>query len=675
MAQIKRQRRLTRSLVSRATEYAADDSAESLEIPEDLTTLSAEDLASLATRANEAFDGLYGDGTATLSDEDVATLAELTVGIEALAAEEARREEEATERRTAAEALAARRAATLSADADAGAADGDDADGDDDADADAEDGDEEDGDDADGDDSGDQGAADTVTAGATRRGTLSINLGSTRRSAPKQKAPKRKDDTGPTMKDFAFSNASELGVEMGQGVDYKDAGKMLAKRLSTFAPSTYAAAAARGQHMREQHPLLTLKRQIPQEFMVASAKSVEDAMSAINAAIDMKRLPGGTLTAAGWCAPSEPMYDICTTASRDGLWSIPEVGISRGGLLLPVNPSFADLYDDIGFHFTEADAIAGNYAPGAAPAAWVAATAYDVGDFVALNGALLQATVAGNSGATAPTSIPPVGQSFVDGTVTWVRVTRVPNVAGSKPCFEMPCPTWEDYRLEGDGLCLTADLIQQRGYPEGLEWATENALIAHDHKVSAGRLAKAIEGSTFRQMTTGTVGTAAPLLAAIELRAEAIRYAGRLSRNTLLEGVFPFWVRGAIRQDLSVRLGIDLLEVSNERIDGWFRQRGIVPQYVYDWQALPENATTWPEYVDFLMYEAAAWIGGVDDIVTLNTVYDSTQLGQNKYTALFTEEAWLVAPRCGNSEVVRVPVCADGAVAAGVLLDCDLTPA
>jgi hypothetical protein len=65
----------------------------------------------------------------------------------------------------------------------------------------------------------------------------------------------------------------------------------------------------------------------------------------------------------------------------------------------------------------------------------------------------------------------------------------------------------------------------------------------------------------------------------------------------------------------------------------------------------------------------------VDDIITLNTVYDSTQLGENKYTALFTEEAWLVAPRCGNSEVIRVPVCSNGSVGAGEILECDLVPA
>uniref|UniRef100_A0AAU7J7Z8 Major head protein n=2 Tax=unclassified bacterial viruses TaxID=12333 RepID=A0AAU7J7Z8_9VIRU len=602
-------RRFRPSLITLATAYANQDGeTESLEVPEDLSTLSDEEIADLSTRASEAFDAIYGDGEADLSDEDYATAASLTDAIEALAQESTRREEAAAQRRADAEALRGR----------VTAASGDtQTDGDDNADD--ENTDDENPDDENANDNEDDNAAEVVTASGGRR-SLSINLSTANRRA-RRSQPKRKQEEAhtPSMRDYAFAATSDLGVAMDQGITHTEAGAMLGKRLATFAKSSYEAAARRGQHMREQHPLMVLRRQIPADLIVASASSVEEASNAIKRAVDQSRLPGGALTAAGWCAPSEPMYDICTTASRDGLLSIPEVGISRGGILVPRTPSFAEFYDEIGFHFTEDDAIAGNYAPGAEP-----------GD---------------------------------------------PNVEGPKPCYEMPCPTWDEHRLEGDGVCLTADLIRQRGYPEGLAWATENALIAHDHKISAGRIRKIVEGSTARTMTTGTVGTAAPLLAAIEVRAEAIRYNGRLSRNTLLEGLFPYWVRGAIRQDLSVRLGVDLLEVDNARIDRWFTQRGIVPQYVYDWQMLPQNAITWPTTVSFVMYEAGAWIGGVDDIVTLNSVYDSVQLGNNKYTALFTEEAWLVAARCGESEVITVPINSNGGVAAGELLEADLTPA
>ncbi|QGJ92691.1 major capsid hexamer protein [Microbacterium phage Megan] len=670
MAPIKR--RTSRSIVTLATAYA-DQADESLTIPEDLTVLSDEELAALSTSANEAFDALYGDGSTDLSTDDMATLASLTQGIEALAAEEERRETEVTERREAADALAARRQAALGADADQGAGGDDeeatDEDADADADADAESDDEADADDAD-------NAAETVTASG--RGPISINLRSTRRNAPKRKGPSNgggTSDKPKTMRDYAFAATEELGQNMGAGITHAEAGQMLSKRLSTFQQTAYQSAARRKEHMREQHPLMVFKRDMPADLIVASATSVEEASQVINRAIDQARLPGGALTAAGWCAPSEPMYDICMTASRDGLLSVPEVGVNRGGLLIPRSPSFAEFYGEIGFHFTEADAIAGNYAAGSAAPARANTTQYDAGEYVSFGGATFVALDEGTT-AAAPPAVPPlVGLTVVDGTLTWRRTAGTPNVEGSKPCYEMPCPTWDDLRLEGDGLCLTADLIQQRGYPEGLAWATEAALIAHDHKISASRINKMVAGSTSFVFPGGEAGAAAPLLAAIEVRAEAIRYNGRLSRSTLLEGVFPFWVRGVIRQDLSVRLGVDFLSVTNAQIDAWFTQRGIVPQYVYDWQPIPANATSWPATISFLMYEASAWIGIVDDIITLNTVYDSTQLGQNKYTALFTEEAWNLGLRCGESDVVTVPICANGAVAAGEVLDCDLTPA
>ena len=62
-------------------------------------------------------------------------------------------------------------------------------------------------------------------------------------------------------------------------------------------------------------------------------------------------------------------------------------------------------------------------------------------------------------------------------------------------------------------------------------------------------------------------------------------------------------------------------------------------------------------------------------MITLDTIYDSVLLGQNDYTALFTEEGWLVAQRCPDSRIVSVPVCPDGATAAGVDIACNGTAA
>jgi hypothetical protein len=578
-------------------------------LPNDLSTLTDDELTALHSRASEQFDATYGDGSA-ISDDTLTVLNDLTETIRTLAAEVHTRTEAATGRRDEATALA-EQVRAMSATTESDEPDEEESD---------EDDDDEDSEDTEPDEENPDvvpsaDAAEVVTA-----------AGRTQARVPTSRRPKPKVTLtdGKTMKDVAYATTDLGGYSANQSVDWGDAGVMLDKRLAGFNKSAYEAAQARGQHMREQFSLMAFKRPIPADLIV-NGENADDAMKR---ATDISRLPGGSLQAAGWCAPSEVLYDLCSGASRDGLLSLPEIGISRGGIRWPQTPSFADVYSDIvGFHFTEDDAIAGNYTPGAAPGS--------------------------------------------------------PNVAGPKPCFEVPCPTWVEARLEGNGLCITGDIIQQRGYPEALAWWLEQGLIAHDHRMSASDIAQLVAGSTAVTMAADTVGTIAPLLAAIELQAEHIRYTGRLSRGQVMEAVFPYWIRGAVRQDLSVRLGSgqDDLNITDAQVDAWFRSRGISPQFVYDWQALDTVGVaafkTWPATVQFLMYPAGTWVRGVDDIITMDNIYDSTLLGMNKFTALFTEEASLIAQRCYESRVVTVPVCSDGSTHAGVLLDCDLgaTPA
>jgi hypothetical protein len=52
-------------------------------------------------------------------------------------------------------------------------------------------------------------------------------------------------------------------------------------------------------------------------------------------------------------------------------------------------------------------------------------------------------------------------------------------------------------------------------------------------------------------------------------------------------------------------------------------------------------------------------------------VYDSVNLGTNDFTALFSEEGWLVAKLCNDSRAVTVNICPDGATHGGVSIDCN----
>jgi hypothetical protein len=416
-----------------------------------------------------------------------------------------------------------------------------------------------------------------------------------------------------------FANTGDLGLRSGEGVDFDGLGAMVDRRLGSFNESAYAKANASERHLRDQHSLAVIKKPFSDDLIIKNNDPIH-VEEVLARAVDETRLPQGSLVASGgWCAPSEVLYDLIgEVESRDGLLSLPEIGVARGGVSFTRGPDFADLFANIlGFSYTEANDIAGDYA---------------------VNGSGI------GTGAD-----------------------------GNKPCYKIQCPPFVEYRLGIEGLCLTAGLLQQRGYPEVIARTIRGALVAHDHRVNGRMIASMVAGSTAISMAANQVGTIAPILTAVELQVEHYRAVRRMARGTTLEAVFPYWVRGAIRSDLSRRLGIDPssgIDVTNAMIDQWFRDRGVNPQFVYNWQDIAATASTaftaWPTSVQFLLYSAGTWLRGTSDIITIDTLYDSVLLGQNDYTALFTEEGVFTARRGQDSRVITVPITADGATAAGV---------
>lgn len=591
-----------------------------LEIPENLSDLSAADLGDLRSKAVDAFQTLYAGGEFT--DEDLATLGTLTDGIEALSAEISAREQAAAERAVKAAEMAAKVGADKSADDSKPAPTGDDSDSDDaPADDDSDDTSAEKKADAAEDEAEAQAEKkakaaaaevepEAVTAAAPRG---PIKLSGIRRHVHTP-TPAITEET--SVEDTAKARltvADVPGFAADSDASFEDLAVALDRRLQGFNSGAYAAAARAGRAMSERHSLAVVRKHFDERATVSSPESADAAMAF---AVNEKNLPGGSLVAAGgWCAPSETVYDLLEDESRDGLISLPEINVTRGGIKFTKGPKFADLYAAPSFNFTEEEAKAGKYAP---------------------------------TSATDPT-----------------------NKVGAKPVYSVPCTDFEEVRLSAAGIHIQANLLQQRGYPELVARTIRGALVAHEHKMSERIIASMERQSTAVSMDAGQIGAAAPILTAIELQVEHYRYAQRLSRSTTLEAVFPYWVHGAIRTDLSRRQGVDLTDVNDARIDAWFKARGVNPQFVYDWQALTGAAgdfKVWGSSLKFLLYSAGTFVKGGQDVITLDTVYDSVLLGQNDYTALFTEEGYLVAKRGHDARVVTVPINPNGGTGTGIKL-------
>ena len=414
-----------------------------------------------------------------------------------------------------------------------------------------------------------------------------------------------------------------------------DVAKAFESRASGFARMSTAGGVGTTQH----YPVAVLRRDYPDEFSVHGDETDYEKLLAVS---NEERLPGGNLlasvelrqkeieaaggrnalvAAAGWCAPSETDYSVCLQISTDGMYDVPEVQARRGGIRHTTGIEF--------------DSIFG------------------------------------------------AGTGFFDLTEAQVAAGTV------KTCLEIPCPDFVDTRLGVTGLCLTGNILSIRGYPEFTALFTRGALAASAHQINREQIADVVAGSTAVSLTAAAPwatdgSTVSQVLSAVEMAIVDIKYRMRMMRNATLEVVMPFWILAQMRADWIRRNGGDYqntITLADAAIGAAFSARGARVQYVYDWQdAFANSATTGmggdtpvsnlPSSLQFLVYPAGTWVRAVSDVITLNSVYDSTLLAMNQVTHLFTETGWAMLKMCPISRVYTVPVCPSGKTTSQGTLTC-----
>lgn len=262
----------------------------------------------------------------------------------------------------------------------------------------------------------------------------------------------------------------------------------------------------------------------------------------------------------------------------------------------------------------------------------------------------------------------------------------------TKTCVEVPCADTEEACLNADWLCLTADLLQRRSWPESIESFLSAALAAKAHKTNARIIAAMVAASTGADGTTigdgATPTVAAPcdgddafasFLAAVELAIADMSYRAYMSMSGEFEVAVPAWVLPQLRAAVSRRRCIDDPVKADAWMQAQFAKIGATVHFVYGWQdahvttpptGLPGGAvplTELPTDVDFLVYPAGTWVKGINPVIELDTIYDSAGLQTNSFTALFVEDGWAAIKLCPYSRVYTASVdpCGCGCAAAG----------
>ena len=370
-----------------------------------------------------------------------------------------------------------------------------------------------------------------------------------------------------------------------------------------------ADAVSRGSYFAQS--LARLKRDVP---LIQESHAL---VAAIDAATDERKLPGGSLTAAGgWCAPSEQLYDFCDVPNATDLLSLPEITINRGGVRWPVEPDLSGIFDSFQFFFTEPELE-----------------------------------------AVGPDGLP----------------TAV------KECVDIPCPDeFEELRLNVVGYCVEAGILQTQGWPELIQWFMQSLAQEHLRAISRRTILDVVNGSGTPLVIdpASQIGATSSVLNSLALAATNLRLDKGLARTATIEGIAPSWLHEVLRADLAAQGNDGGRNVSDAEISSWLSARNIALQFVGDWQTRgvgqPGNLATlaWPGAVDIVLYPAGTWFRAMSNVIELGVMYPKEQLQVNRYTRFFTEDAIAVGKRCNKSVLVRIPLCVNGGVGARIDITC-----
>ena len=440
-----------------------------------------------------------------------------------------------------------------------------------------------------------------------------------------QQTPPAPERTGEFAITLTADGAGALGKRYGEEVTVKD---VTAAVLASFK-AYGSAATGGGQSAKRAIAQFTRNRPDAHELHMR-----ESDYGTVKELVREGRLSGGSLlsawgssvketgsltAAAGWCAPSENLYDLCSLWSMDGMLDLPTATARRGGFnYVRSQPTWADLDAATSFTIlTEAQVIADTAKNCAEiPCPTFTDTRLDVA-VTCITGSFLQSA-----------GYPEMVETWVDGTLTNHAHKLNENIIGRIVTF-----------------AGAATVIPAQGVVTGVG----NDGLGADSSATAS------------------------ILSAVDLARTDMMYRDRMSISQTFEVILPVWVLTQMRADIIRKNGWSTANaaVADAQIVAWFTARNIRPQFVYDWQDFYAGginvgnpavvATALPTTVNFLIYPAGAVVLARQDVVTLSNVYDAANLTQNLYTRLFTEEGFNLLFPCGVVRQYTAQACPSGA--------------
>ncbi len=248
------------------------------------------------------------------------------------------------------------------------------------------------------------------------------------------------------------------------------------------------------------------------------------------------------------------------------------------------------------------------------------------------------------------------------------------NANTAKTCVEIPCVEPEDFELDVAILCVTAGIVHASANPEQIRQFLRLARIAYAHRINESLITRAttvgttpgLESMRVTGVNDNSLHT--NVLEGIAFATEELSGRGDYSSNQVFDVLLPRWVRKASLLDIARRNGNDV-PVAQETLTNNYRQFNSNVGWVDDWQQLtttangappPNRLGAWPTSVQALVYVPGNFAHLTNNVIDINTVYDSTLLSTNRFTAQFVEQGVSLLVGCEPAYLVTISTCPSG---------------
>lgn len=268
----------------------------------------------------------------------------------------------------------------------------------------------------------------------------------------------------------------------------------------------------------------------------------------------------------------------------------------------------------------------------------------------------------------------PVFEAFdpdLDPGFIWTEEDDIAATGGTptKPCVRIPCPEFNECRLDAVGLCVTAGNLMDRAYPEQIRWFINRAVRAFE-RVDSVRQLNAVIADSVAVTIPETFGAASAIIGALLLQAADYRQVNGLCCGQSLDVVLPCWASDLVKADIARQDGTLSTGTlpSDGEVRSWFASANLNVEFINHWQAIDATppATAWPATIQALLGYPGSYVRFDGGELNLGVVRDSTLNETNDFTAVWFEQFYCVGRRGPQGRIITIPVCASGEVGGAV---------